>query len=359
MSSGNPQKKYGSKPSHQQKRTPSRNGKPQHKNNPSTEAKPAGLHPNNLHHGRYDFELLEQAHPALIPYVILNPHGDRSVNFSDPKAVLALNEALLKAYYGLDFWQIPPNHLCPPIPGRADYIHYLADLLAEEQQLQLDELQSTSPDPEDDESEPRGNSNRSPMILDIGTGANCIYPILGTTSYGWKFVGTDIDPVSIKSAQWVIKANKKLNGKIKLRLQQDKASIFHGVIKPQDQFMMTMCNPPFHASMEKAKEGSLRKVNNLNKGKSAPLKSSDQPVLNFAGTENELCYEGGEIAFLEKMASESTQFALQVTWFTTLVSKTENVEALRDILQKLGVRKIKVVPMAQGHKVSRFVAWKF
>ncbi|MBD1577723.1 MULTISPECIES: 23S rRNA (adenine(1618)-N(6))-methyltransferase RlmF [Vibrio] len=358
MSSGNPQNKYGSKPSHQQKRTPSRNGKPQHKKAANTEAKPAGLHPNNIHQGRYDFDALEKAHPALAPFVIMNPHGDRSVTFSDPKAVLALNEALLKAYYGLDFWQIPPNHLCPPIPGRADYIHYLADLLAEEQQLQLDEAQST-PQDDDDEFEPRGNSNRAPMILDIGTGANCIYPILGSTSYDWKFVGTDIDPVSIKSAQWVIKANKKLNGKIKLRLQQDKDSIFHGVIKPQDQFAISMCNPPFHASMEKATEGSLRKVNNLSKGKAALLKANQKPVLNFAGTENELCYEGGEIAFLEKMANESTQFALQVTWFTTLVSKTENVEALREILEKLGVRKIKVVPMAQGHKVSRFVAWKF
>ena len=41
-----------------------------------------------------------------------------------------LNRALLKADYGIDFWDIPPNYLCPPIPGRVDYIHHLADLLA-------------------------------------------------------------------------------------------------------------------------------------------------------------------------------------------------------------------------------------
>ena len=59
-----------------------------------------------------------------------NQFGDESVDFANPAAVKALNRALLRQDYGLDYWDIPAGYLCPPIPGRADYVHYLADLLA-------------------------------------------------------------------------------------------------------------------------------------------------------------------------------------------------------------------------------------
>lgn len=315
--------------------------------------KASGLHPRNLHQGRYDFTKLEKACPDLKKHVIYNPRGEKSINFSDPQAVVTLNEALLKAYYGLDFWQIPTGYLCPPIPGRADYIHYLADLLKETaakdaQQVSLD-----------DDLEKTGSANHKPTVLDIGTGANCIYPLLGASSYDWNFVASDIDPTSVKTAQWIVKANKKLNGKIKVRHQKNSNQIFHGIIKPTDQFALTMCNPPFHESLEKAREGSLRKVNNLSKVKATPLNKRSQPVLNFAGTANELCCQGGEIAFLKQMAQESKDFSQQVRWFTSLVSKKENVALLQQQLKKLGAKSIKVVGMAQGQKISRFVAWSF
>ncbi|WP_417880848.1 23S rRNA (adenine(1618)-N(6))-methyltransferase RlmF [Vibrio sp.] len=316
--------------------------------------KPIGLHPRNLHHGRYDFDKLESANPALTEFVILNPRGERSISFSDPKAVLALNEGLLKAYYGLEFWQIPPGYLCPPIPGRADYIHYLADLLSATKE-KTDVLIV-----ENDERDPNaGSANHKHTVLDIGTGANCIYPILGSSLYDWNFVASDIDPISVKTAQLLIQANKRLTNKVKVRQQSKPSSIFYGIIKPNDDFILTMCNPPFHESLEKAREGNLRKINNLNKGKTVPLSKNNQPVLNFAGTESELCYEGGEIAFLKQMAIESKDFAKQVCWFTSLVSKKENVPLLQQQLKKLGATNIRVVEMAQGQKISRFVAWSF
>ncbi|OEF27567.1 23S rRNA (adenine(1618)-N(6))-methyltransferase [Vibrio rumoiensis 1S-45] len=319
------------------------------------------MHARNIHKGRYDFEKLEKANPNLTPFVILNPRGEKSVNFSEPKAVVALNEALLKAHYGVEFWQIPEGYLCPPIPGRVDYIHYLADLLTEtvntlpEVSSELDELA---------EEDIKGSANHKYSVLDIGAGANCIYPILGATSYDWNFVGSDIDPVSVKTAQLLIQANRKLKNKIKLRLQNDANCIFSGIIKPQDTFALTMCNPPFHESLEKATEGSLRKVRNLNKSKDSSSKSSSikadgKPVLNFAGTENELCYEGGEIAFLKLMANESLEFSDQVCWFTSLVSKQENVPLLEQQVKNLGAKQVKVIHMSQGQKMTRFVAWTF
>ena len=204
-------------------------------------------------------------------------------------------------------------------------------------------------------------------VLDIGTGANCIYPLLGSTRYDWNFVGSDIDPISVKTAQLLVEANRKLKGKIKVRLQSDQASIFKGIIKPQDTFALSMCNPPFHESMEKAAEGSLRKAHNLSKSssansasfKAASLQSDGKPILNFAGTENELCYEGGEIAFLTQMANESLEFSDQVCWFTSLVSKQENVPLLEQQLKNLSAKQIKVVHMSQGHKMTRLLHGHF
>ena len=300
------------------------------------------LHPRNKHRGSYDFDLLCQALPALTEFVFTNQYGTLSIDFSDAKAVLALNQALLKQFYDVDFWQLPEGYLCPPIPGRADYIHGLADLLTNEK----GEI-------------PTGKHIK---ILDIGMGANCIYPIIGSQSYGWSFVGTDIDPVSVKMAGLIVKSNKNLNPFIKLRLQKDKKSIFNNIIKSNDKFALTMCNPPFHASMDKAQAGSARKVTNLNKSKGTqPLsKQSQQKVsLNFAGQENELCCAGGEIAFLKQMATESVGFSEQVKWFSSLVSKSENVTPIKTLLAQLGAKQVKVIKMAQGNKVSRFIAWSF
>jgi len=291
------------------------------------------LHPRNLHREHYDFTLLCQSLPALSEFVLTNPHGNISIDFSDPKAVLALNQALLKQYYAVDFWHLPPGYLCPPIPGRADYIHGLADLLTEQGEI------------------PRGKNTK---ILDIGTGANCIYPIIGSQSYGWSFVGADIDAAALKMADLIVKSNKNLSPFIKLRRQKNNNAIFKGIIKANDKFALTMCNPPFHASMEQAQAGSQRKVTNLNKGK-----PTQKVVLNFAGQENELCCAGGEIAFLKQMASESVEFASQVTWFSSLVSKSENVAPIKKQLTQLGATQVKVVKMAQGQKVSRFIAWQF
>lgn len=293
-----------------------------------------GLHPRNLHHGNYDFKALCATLPVLTEFVFTNQYENLTIDFSDAKAVLALNQALLKHFYAVDFWQLPEGYLCPPIPGRADYIHGLADLLADE-----------------DGGIPKGKKIK---VLDIGMGANCIYPIIGSQSYGWSFVGADIDPVSVKMAGLIVKSNKSLNPFIKLRLQKDKKSIFKNIINENDKFTLTMCNPPFHASMEKAQTGSKRKVTNLNKGK-----SPQKVTLNFAGQENELCCAGGEIAFLKQMVTESVEFKKQVTWFSSLVSKSENVAPIKKLLTQVGAQQVKVVKMAQGQKISRFIAWRF
>jgi len=287
------------------------------------------LHPCNQHRTGYDFDVLVQAHPTLSQYVRLNAYGDDSINFANPQAVKALNQALLKRYYGVAVWDIPKNYLCPPIPGRADYVHYLADLLAE-----------SIPD----------LNHEQVRLLDIGTGANLVYPLIASHAYGWQCVGADIDAKALRNAQQIIDANG-LQQQICVRQQPNPGSIFKGVMLPGEQFTVTLCNPPFHASAEEALAGTQRKWRGL--GKKPPQ------ALNFGGQSNELFCDGGEAAFLTTMINESRLFARQCVWFTTLVSKASNLPLVYRELKKVQAVTVKTVEMAQGQKQSRFVAWTF
>lgn len=289
------------------------------------------LHERNKHRSRYDFARLVQHAPELRDYVILNPYGDESIDFNNPEAVKMLNKALLKQDYQIEHWDIPVGYLCPPIPGRADYIHYLADLLASTNQGEI----------------PKGNKIK---ILDVGTGANCIYPIIGHQAYGWSFVGSDVDKTAVRSAENIIAANPPLRAELKIRLQANKGQIFKGVLRPGEQFHASICNPPFHASAAEAAAGSNRKQQNLGKQKD---------VLNFGGQHVELWCEGGELSFIRKMILESVSFASQVGWFTSLVSKSANLPFIYRALEQHAPLQIRTIEMAQGQKVSRFVAWTF
>jgi 23S rRNA (adenine1618-N6)-methyltransferase len=299
-------------------------------------AKPGALHPRNLHQGRYDFSALCASCPELRGYLRPNPAGDQTIDFSDSKAVLCLNRALLAHYYHVKHWMIPVGYLCPPIPGRADYIHYLADLLASGNDGEV----------------PKGKQVK---VLDIGTGANCIYPIIGSQSYGWKFVATDSDSGALRAARAIVEANPCLTKLVRVVAQKDRNAIFRGVIKPSDHYDLTMCNPPFHSSVEEAEAGSQRKLKNLSKGKvqRGPAK------LNFGGQNAELWCPGGEVGFINKMIVESVEFAEQVTWFTSLVSKSENLRPLEKALALRDAKRVEVVSMSQGQKISRFIAWSF
>ncbi len=298
-------------------------------------AEKANLHPRNPHRGRYDFKQLIAGSPELAAFVSPNEYGDESINFTDPAGVKALNRALLNVVYGIKEWDVPAQYLCPPIPGRADHLHFLADLLAGSNGGLI----------------PRGDSIR---VLDIGVGANCVYPLIGHRVYGWQFVGTDIDAAAIANAQKIVDANG-LSDAITLRLQGSSAAIFNGVVKPDEVFDLSMCNPPFHASLAEARSGTQRKWKNL--GVEANKKKI--PVLNFGGQSMELCCEGGEEAFVCRMVEESARIPGSCMWFTTLISKSASLPGVYRAIKYAGALANKTIEMAQGQKKSRIVAWTF
>ena len=295
------------------------------------------LHSKNKHNQGYDFKSLSVVYPALSAFILANKHNQQpTIDFSNSDAVKALNAAILSKHYQIQHWDFPSDYLCPPIPGRVDYIHYLNDLL-------------------------KGsavNITGKISILDIGTGASCIYPILGAREYDWHFVASDIDPISIKAAQLNVSANNNIAKHITCRLQKNHHSIFDGIIKKDDFYHLTLCNPPFHKSLADASAGTNRKWQNLNKTNKTD-NSQNKGSLNFGGQKAELWCQGGELAFIRQMIKESKHFQKQVLWFTCLVSKKDHLSKLKLSLKKANVAEIKIIKMAQGNKTSRFIAWRF
>lgn len=291
------------------------------------------LHPRSQHRSRYNFDALIKSSPRLSPFVAPNKYGDDSIDFFNPEAVKALNKALLLHHYGLEYWDIPEHYLCPPIPGRADYIHNIADLLKGNGTVI-----------------PKGSDIKG---LDIGVGANCIYPIIGQHEYGWSFIGSDTDEAAIISAKEIEQKNYKLRSTIEIRRQEIANNFFYGILKPEEKVDFTICNPPFHASLDDAQKASLKKLKNL-KGK-RPSKA----LLNFGGQQNELWTKGGEARFLKDMIYESKHFGKQCLWFTSLISKEATLKPTYKVLEKVNATAVKTIEMGQGHKISRFVAWTF
>ena len=241
--------------------------------------------------------------PELKKYIVPNRSGADSIDFSNPLAVKILNKALLNHYYGIESWEFPDENLCPPIPGRADYIHHIADILGENNFGKI----------------PTGEKV---ICLDVGLGASCIYPIIGVTEYDWTFIGSDIDPKAIASAQNIIDSNSSIKNKIECRLQKNSNDIFCGIVSKEEKIELTICNPPFHASIEDAQKGSRRKIKNLS-GKNVKT-----PKLNFSGIASELICEGGENQFIQNMIRESLEFSKNCYWFSTLVSKQSNLKGI-------------------------------
>lgn len=295
-----------------------------------------GLHPRNRFRVGYDFARLTAASPALAAWVAPNRFGSESIDFANPAAVKALNQALLLDAYDLKYWDLPPGYLCPPVPGRSDYLHHLADLLAgNEVAIAI----------------PRGATT---AILDIGVGANCIYPLLGASEYGWRFVGTEVDPVAVRWARQLVARNPALAKLIECRLQSSATECFRGMLRSGEHFAATMCNPPFHASAQAAVAGHQRKRQNLARGGAASSRGQ-----NFGGTARELWCPGGELAFIRRMIRQSVAVRGQCRWFTTLVSRSDHLPRLESTLHEVNASDVRTIPMAQGQKQSRILAWRF
>ena len=311
-------------------------------------------------------ERLVASYPRLGPHVAPGPTGRPTVDWADPAAVRALNTALLVADYGVnpDYADIlPPGALVPPVPGRADYVHHVADALRH----------SLSEDGGGDGGGGGTAVPRGPAVvgLDIGTGASCIYPTLATAAYGWRMIASEIEPAAVASARDIVRSNGHEN-RIEVRRQPNAANIFDGVLRAEDRLDFAMCNPPFYPSREAFRAENARKLRGLakkKKGAQAPGEKGEGAIAsnNFGGTDAELWCEGGEVAFVGRIIAESRRHADRCLWFSSLVSRRDNLTKIERSFpgdaggrgRGRGVRTVRRVPMGAGQKSATILMWSF
>ncbi|GJM90051.1 hypothetical protein PR202_ga06291 [Eleusine coracana subsp. coracana] len=221
------------------------------------------IHPRNRYAAAApDFAALAELYPSFRPFVSVSGRGRASIDFTDFAATRELTRVLLLHDHGVNWW-IPDGQLCPTIPNRSNYIHWIEDLLSS------------------DLIPPISSSSGRVRGFDIGTGANCIYPLLGASLLGWSFVGSDVTDVALEWAKKNVESNPHLAELIEIRnanavtsaseceadgreaardntsgpvddLTKSKPPVLVGVVKESEIFDFCMCNPPFFESMEEA-----------------------------------------------------------------------------------------------------------
>lgn len=297
------------------------------------------LHPNNPYGRGYDFPVLVRTYPELARFLRPHPQGGDTIDYNDAEAVQCLNQALMCHSHGLTAWRVPSGHLCPAIPGRVDYLCHLSDLLSR-----------------DLDSEPI----KGIQILDIGTGATCVYPLLAATHFGWKCVATESNADALAWARKQIDAHPRWSNVVECRHQLNPNHIFSGVAKPDEKFSASLCNPPFYLSLEDAQKHTRlgKETGELSKDASksnSPARSQSR----FGGTGHELWFDGGETGFIQRMIRESQSRPDLCVWFTTLVARQGNLPPLEKALRETSVEEWRVLPLFAGQKQSRILAWSF
>ncbi|KAL7810903.1 hypothetical protein V8C26DRAFT_409701 [Trichoderma gracile] len=272
----------------------------------------------NLYTKAPDFKAMAHLDPDFAAVV-----KGRELNFNDPKSVMQLTKTLLKVDFDLRI-ELPEDRLCPPVANRHNYILWLKDL-----------LDTTSYD------EPGGKA----VGLDIGTGASCIYPLLGCVQRPWSFIATDIDD---KSLEWARK-NVKLND-LESRIQvlsrsPDDALIPLDDIK-LDTLDFTMTNPPFYESEEAMVQSAQEK--------------SRPPFTACTGAKIEMVTQGGEVGFIDRIFQESLALRERVRWYTAMVGFLSSLTRLIDKLREHEIDNYAVTEFQQGNKTRRWaIGWSF
>lgn len=280
---------------------------------------------------RYDFEALARADEAFAAVVTRRTCAKTGkttygVDFTDWTSTKALTGAILRVEHGVAGWDVPRGHLVPTATNRTRYLEWLEKL-----------YRLSSP------SEACGDENAGvARVLDVGTGASVIYPLLGASTFGWRFVGTDVTDEALESARENLRKNPHLEPLIEIRDARDEDGsrdrILRGVVEEGERFTFCMCNPPFFESMEDA---------GLN------------PNTACGGTEIEMVCPGGEEAFVKRMFADSLEMKESIHWFTTMCGKKSTMTKMRSLFHATRVPAVRTTELVHG-KTSRWcIAWSF
>ncbi|EGU82174.1 hypothetical protein FOXB_07305 [Fusarium oxysporum f. sp. conglutinans Fo5176] len=243
--------------------------------------------------------------------------------FNDPECVMQLTKSLLKLDFGLKL-ELPDDRLCPPVLNRHNYLMWLKGL-----------LDSTSYEKQD----------RKIVGLDIGTGASCIYPLMGCTERDWDFIATDIDPKSLEYARKNVALNG-LDSRIKVVERKPTDVLISLDDLNVNSISFTMSNPPFYKSEEELLESAKQK--------------SRPPFTACTGAKVEMVTDGGEVEFVDRMLKESLALQERVQWYTSMFGFLTSLIEFVDKLRDHKIDNYAVTEFIQGSKTRRWaVAWSF
>ncbi|XP_033833327.1 RNA N6-adenosine-methyltransferase mettl16 isoform X1 [Periophthalmus magnuspinnatus] len=279
------------------------------------------MHPRNRYKDKPpDFAYLAAKYPEFQQHVQTSLVGRPVINFKEPEAVRALTCTLLKEDFGLTI-EIPLERLIPTVPLRLNYIHWVEDLIDGQKQLR------------------RG--------IDIGTGASCIYPLLGATMNGWYFLATEVDDICFDYAKKNVEQNN-LSDLIKV-VKVPKKTLLMDALKEETEIVydFCMCNPPFFANQLEAKG-----VNSRNSRRPPPSS------VNTGGV-TEIMAEGGELEFVKRIIHDSLQLKKRLRWYSCMLGKKCSLAPLKEELRKQGVPKVTYTEFCQGRTMRWALAWSF
>eukprot|EP00752_Nemacystus_decipiens_P014801 g13176.t2 len=373
------------------------------------------MHDANLYRRyRPDFRELAREYPDTFgPHVRDDPEtGRASIDWADPAAMRELTRVMLRHDFGLPEWDAPLDRLCPPVANRLNYICWLSDLMKLSASSESRPSPAPAPPPpagggavpssgaggdeaagesamsaaqrnlllfgttggvavgaedgmevcDDGEAaaaaavaaaagEPKGRS--SCRGIDVGTGASCIYPLLGAKVAGWSFLATEIDGVSAEWAEKNVRSNG-LQDQITVRLvppasdgndddddDDDTPGPLLTALRDEDgKFDFSMTNPPFFESTEEAGQ-------------------NPDTATGEMATAGEVACPGGEVAFVRAIIRDSLRLRERVRWYTSMVGKKSNAKRLLRVLREAGVKNTRTTEFFQGRTVRWGLAWSF
>lgn len=182
------------------------------------------------------------------------------------------------------------------------------------------------------------------LIVISGTGASCIYPLLGCRLHeNWSFYCTELDEQSSSVARLNITQNG-LEERIKLfNVKSTNDELF--MVVGAESFHFCMCNPPFYSSI-----ADIQRRKELKQAVAST---------QLEYTPSESIYPGGEVAFVGQIISESLRLGKQITWYTSLLGLKESINVLERRLKDHQVPQVKILPSQVGTTKRWVLAWSF
>ena len=289
-----------------------------------------GMHPKNRYrYERPDFRRFVEICPEFRQYTTTSSteDGHVSVDFRNWDACRELVRLQFQEDFGIS-WTIPKPHLVPPIANRLNYLCFIHDLIS-----------LWSP-------EPKNRASYEYKVLDIGCGANLVYPLLGAVYFGWSFVGCDVNTDALRIAATNRDANPSISPCIILKKVASQPcqgnngtrGIIGSCLDDDDTFDACVCNPPFFSNFSDM---------------------GQNPLTNYGGTSMEMVYPGGEESFVIEMIQDSAQHKHSIAWFSTMVGKKQTLKHAKKLLYSLGNTCIRTHELVQGTTHRWVISWSF